>query len=246
MTEPLTKQRKPWVCFEGPDGSGKSTLANAFAKEVGESFVLKSPSAYAVGQLASNSLSSNLVVDIDPQARQLTFLSDIINTYIKEVIPTLVRGEMVVCDRWIMSTIVYQCAYLMAEGVEDIGIESSKSLFDYYKSITVGMGPDVTIYVDAPLPIRLKRIKKRGNQDMNEQRAKRFHMDVEKSYRELRTLPDFYSEGMNIHLTVSGVQPTETVVGQLLREIKHLEPPPLVVNHGILRRLIEQDSNNEM
>ena len=196
--------RKPWVCFEGPDGSGKTTLARAFAEENNALFI-PSPSGSSAGAFARASLNGDDEAVLADESRQLVFLSDIINTYLWQVVPALAEGVMIVSDRWVMSTMAYQYAYMMALGAGSASaVDSARALFDYYNVMTCGMGPDITFHVSTPRPIRWSRTSRRGGLDINETRSPELDPFIEDYYDSIRNEHTFYEAGADIRTSVSG------------------------------------------
>jgi dTMP kinase len=107
--------RGKFIVIEGPDGSGKTTLAASLAKRLldrGERVRIASfPSVGPVGRFLRQILSGEIVLS-EPKARTLAYLFESDRADFAPKLRAAVQdGEIVICDRYDLSTIVYQ--YLM-------------------------------------------------------------------------------------------------------------------------------------
>ena len=228
--------RPLWVCFEGPDGAGKSTLARMFTERLDNAVLLPSPSEGTVGRFARESLGirrNSLAVE----ARQLLFLSDVIDTYFRAVVPALMDGKVVVSDRWVMSTLFYHHALLEMEGAEEDGNNSAADMFSLYSILTSGQGPDLTFVVNTPEPVRWSRLSARWETDLNED-SREFQKIVSSLYQDFAP-PDvgFYQSGCDLQLTVHGHGNAEREIEQCLRDAARVKTEPMQVYTGLWNRL---------
>jgi dTMP kinase len=107
--------RGKFIVIEGPDGGGKTTLAAQLAKRLldrGERVRIASfPSVGPVGRFLRQILSGEIVLS-EPKARTLAYLFEADRADFAPKLRAAVQdGEIVICDRYDLSTIVYQ--YLM-------------------------------------------------------------------------------------------------------------------------------------
>lgn len=103
-----------FVVFEGGDGVGKSTQARRlemWLREIGRDVVVTfEPGEGHVGRQIREILLSHDTVELSPRAEALLFAADRAQ-HVHEVIgPALERGAIVVCDRYVDSTLAYQGA----------------------------------------------------------------------------------------------------------------------------------------
>jgi len=107
---------KGFVTFEGIDGSGKSTVSRLVAESLekrGERvFLTGEPTHSWLGDAIRRAYHD----DVGPLAESFLFLADRA-AHLEEIRAHLVRGELVLCDRYADSTYAYQAARL--EGVVD-------------------------------------------------------------------------------------------------------------------------------
>lgn len=97
-----------FIVLEGPDGSGTTKhaelLSERLRKEGHSVFQTAEPSTGVIGKEVRKMLSDG---NMPPDALQLLFTADRAEHVAKEIQPALDRGDIVVCDRYIPSTIVY-------------------------------------------------------------------------------------------------------------------------------------------
>ena len=143
-----------FIVFEGIDGSGKTTQAELLAEKLTSiqqsNIIIREPGGTPLGESIRKELKSN--PNLDP-VTQLFLFSACRTELIKDVInPNLEEGHIVICDRYIFSTIAYQGH---AEGLNIAYIENMIDLS------TGGLTPDIVIFIDTPVEIAKKR---RGNE----------------------------------------------------------------------------------
>jgi dTMP kinase len=109
-----------FIVLEGIDGAGTTTQSQALAEFLrtrGEQAVVTSqPSDGPIGRLIRQVLKGQLETvlpdgttePIDPDTIALLFAADRLNHLKAEVIPNLAKGVHVICDRYVVSSLVYQ------------------------------------------------------------------------------------------------------------------------------------------
>lgn len=161
-----------FIAFEGGDASGKTTQAERVASKINAVFT-REPGGTPVGE----SLRSILLNPISPLALRTEALLMAASRaqLVQEVInPTLTKGQHVVTDRYISSSLAYQ-GYASGLPIDEV---LSLSLF-----ATEELIPDLTVLIDLPVEESMKRRGK--NPDRFEQENIEFHERVRNGYLEM-------------------------------------------------------------
>jgi dTMP kinase len=142
VTPPLPRASGLWVTLEGGDGSGKSTQARLLEEwfaERGRSVLrTREPGGSDVG-VAIREIVLHHRGDIDPRAEALLYAADRAHHVATVVRPALARGDVVVQDRYLDSSVAYQGAgrVLDADQIRALSLWAAE-----------GALPDLTILLD--------------------------------------------------------------------------------------------------
>lgn len=167
-----------FIVLEGPDGSGKSTQTRLLVerlREAGKTVVqTREPGGTPAAEAIRNLVLNPEFTGLDSRTEALLFAGARAEHVANVIRPALVRGEVVVCDRYIDSSIAYQ-------GVgRDLGIERIRDLSLW---ATGGLVPDLTIVLDIDASVGLARV---GNdRDRLEREPQEYHDRVRKAFVEL-------------------------------------------------------------
>jgi dTMP kinase len=174
MSQPSTGR---FVVLEGGDGSGKSTQAGRLAAQlrardlvVCETF---EPGATGAGALIRELLLHRRET-IAPVTEMLLMAADRAQHVAEQLAPALERGEWVVCDRYVPSSLVYQGV------VRGVGVEAVE---DVNRVATAGVEPDLVIVLD--VSDETARQRAGATPDRLEAEGDVFHAAVREAYRAL-------------------------------------------------------------
>ena len=173
-----------FISFEGGEGSGKSTQIKLISKSLNKdnlSYVLtREPGGTPVSEEIRKILVSGKVEKLDSYSELLCFTAAR-RQHLKEIIiPALNAGQIVICDRYIDSTFVYQG---FVGGVREEIIHKLHNDFCY------NLYPDLTILLDIDAKIGLNRKKFSNlNEDRFENQNFDFHNKVREKYLDLSNL----------------------------------------------------------
>lgn len=160
------------VVFEGPEGVGKTTQLNRLARAIqsaGIQFtILREPGGTAVGEAVRRVL---LDPSLTPSgtAEALLFLASRAQLVSGEVRPALARGEIVLLDRFFLSTYAYQ---VHGRGLDEEDVVAANRL------AIGGLVPDLTIVLQLDVNSGLVRAAARGERDRMELADVNFHERV--------------------------------------------------------------------
>jgi len=174
----VTKQkgRGIFICVEGLDGSGKTTQAKGLVGNLRrrgfDAVYTTEPSPGKVGKLIRRFiLDREKRVPIALEA--LLFAADRIDHLENEVKPLLKQGKIVVCDRYVYSTLAYQgAARLDLEWIESINKFALK--------------PNLALFIDVPIDVVVKRIKRKRTvmeTKRNQQKVREVYMKMVQEQR---------------------------------------------------------------
>ncbi len=145
-----------FIVMEGCDGSGTTTqgdmLADALRRSGRSVLRTSEPSGGEIGQLIRRVLRGQTDRPLTPQIIALLFAADRIHHCQTEIGPALARGEFVVCDRYLASSLSFQI-------VDGEGGISEQWLRSINQPI---IEPDISLLVDVPPETSMARIAKRG------------------------------------------------------------------------------------
>ncbi|MDD4179788.1 MAG: dTMP kinase [Candidatus Margulisbacteria bacterium] len=174
-----------FITFEGPEGCGKSTHSTrlkTYLEGRGERVLLtREPGGTQIGKNIRDLLLDPRSV-LDRTTEVYLFAADRSEHVAKIILPALKEGKIVISDRFIDSTIAYQIG----------GRQLPEDLVRYLNMVSAkGLVPDLTILLDVPPQVGLKRAAQKGAVDRFEKEVLDFHGRVREKYLEIaRENPD--------------------------------------------------------
>ncbi len=157
-----------FIVIEGLDGSGKTTQAKFLAKKLEKTYKVLLTAEPSLGKIGTFIREDCLYEDkrLPTEAEALIFAADRIEHMNNEVKPALDDGKLVICDRYIYSSLAYQ--------------GSSGLSLDWIKTINArALQPDFSIFIDvSPEKVieRLKRKKSVMETLETQQRVREFYL----------------------------------------------------------------------
>ncbi len=167
-----------FIVLEGADGCGKSTQAGLLAarlRAAGRDVLhVRDPGGTRVAEGVRRLLLDPATGPVGVRAETFLYMAARAQLAAEIVAPALARGAVVVCERWTLSTEVYQG---LAGG---LGVENVRRLAALAEH---GAAPHLTVVLDVAVGEGLARI--RGAHDRMEAKGGEFHAAVVRGYREL-------------------------------------------------------------
>ena len=172
-----------FITFEGGEGCGKSTQIAALKarlEAMGKTVVqTREPGGTALGESVRNLLQyDDAGQGMSPEAELLLFAASRAQHVRELIAPAIAEGQIVLCDRFLDSTTVYQG---VARAID------SKKVYTINQFAIGDTNPDLTILIDLPPEIGLARVHARsdGQLDRMEKEAIGFFQAVRQGYLDL-------------------------------------------------------------
>ncbi len=198
MTTPL------YIALEGLEGCGKSTHAKRLGEHL-NAVITREPGGTRIGSLLRAILADPENVDLDRRTEALLMAADRAQHMAEIIKPALDRGQHVVSDRSIYSTLAYQ-GYGRQLGTEALLSISTWALNDRL--------PDMVIYIDVPTDVLNARLAKR-DLDRFEREGADFFARIAEGFRELRAAdPDRW-------VIVDGTVPKDDVEAAIRAQVSN-------------------------
>ncbi|MFC5775495.1 dTMP kinase [Ectobacillus antri] len=174
-----------FITIEGPEGSGKTTLLAKLVpvlQQEGYNVLLtREPGGIEISEKIREIIHDPSHLAMDARTEALLYAAARRQHLVEKVIPALERGIIVICDRFIDSSLAYQ-GFARGLGMENI--------LEVNRFATEGCMPDLTIYLDIEPEVGLARIHKDNEREINrlDLEGVSFHHKVREGYLQLLNL----------------------------------------------------------
>ena len=168
-----------FITFEGPDGSGKSTvIKEIFTKLSNDGFnilLTREPGGTPISEKIRDIILDNANTNLDPRTEALLYAASRRQHLVEKIRPALKEGKIVLCDRFLDSSLAYQ------GGARNLGIDN---ILDINLFATENTYPDLTLFFDVSPEIGLKRLNqdKKRVADRLDNESENFHDTVYKTF----------------------------------------------------------------
>jgi dTMP kinase len=200
-----------FITFEGPEGAGKTTIIHMLQQKLiqeGYNIVLtREPGGIRIAEQIREIILNPSNTEMDARTEALLYAAARRQHLVEKVIPELNKGNIVLCDRFIDSSLAYQ-GHARGIGVEDI--------FAINQFAIEQTMPQATLYFDIEPEIGLERINKGRKDEINrlDLESLDFHYKVRDGY--LTLLNEFPERIYRIDAN----QSVEKVCEEAYRQIK--------------------------
>ena len=169
-----------FITLEGPDGSGKSTVASKICelltKDGFEVVHTREPGGIEIAEQIRNVILDPKNTAMDAKTEALLYAASRRQHLVERVLPAVQQGKIVICERFIDSSLAYQ-GFGRQIGMEEV---LSINLFAIDNTY-----PDMTIYLDVDEKVGLDRLKDREFKDRLDQESIDFHHRVKDGYNKV-------------------------------------------------------------
>jgi dTMP kinase len=168
-----------FITFEGPDGAGKSTIIGMVANELKDALLTREPGGIDIAEQIRRVILDKENTAMDPRTEALLYAAARRQHLMEKVKPALEEGKMVLCDRFVDSSLAYQ-GFARGLGMDEV--------FTINQFAIEQMMPDLTIYFDIEPELGMKRINKNKGREVNRLDLEDldFHYKVRQGYHILR------------------------------------------------------------
>ena len=170
-----------FITFEGPDGSGKTTITkNVVDKlmKLGYDVCLtREPGGIEIAEQIRKVILDPNNTSMDPRTEALLYAASRRQHLVEKVLPALKDNKLVICDRFLDSSLAYQGS---ARG---LGIDNILGINEFAID---GLFPDLTIYLDISAEGGIARVNSRKEEkDRLDSESIEFHKKVVEGYKKV-------------------------------------------------------------
>lgn len=170
-----------FITFEGPDGSGKSTqitrLKEYLSSKGYDVLLVREPGGTRISEQIRSVILDTENKGMNPICEAMLYAASRAQLTHQVIIPALEDGRMVIADRFVDSSIVYQ-GYARGLGEEMVGTINSYA--------TGGLVPDITFLINIPAEVGIARKNNQQKLDRLEEESISFHKKVHEGYNRLK------------------------------------------------------------
>jgi len=179
-----------FITFEGPEGSGKTSVASKIVEtliNMGYPIVFtREPGGTPIAEEIRSVILDKKNTLLDSRAEALLYAASRRQHLVEKVWPALKAGKIVICDRYLDSSLAYQ------GGARGLGVDNILNINRFATEDTM---PDLTLLFDLEPEIGFKRIEANKNREVNrlDLEARTFHIKVRDTFLALsKTFKDRY------------------------------------------------------
>ena len=167
-----------FITFEGPEGSGKTTVMKRVAEKLSDTYdvvLTREPGGVPTGEQIREILLEGDAIDERTEA--LLFAASRREHLVGKVLPALEKGQVVLCDRYVDSSLAYQ-GYARGIGMKEVEAINAFAINHVY--------PDLTVYLDVSVEVGQARIQQnQRSQNRLDRETRQFHEKVVEGYQQI-------------------------------------------------------------
>jgi len=202
-----------FISFEGPDGAGKTSALQAITAQIAPALgdqltITREPGGNPISESIRAIILDRANTAMDYRTEALLYAAARRQHLAETILPDLAAGKLVLCDRYVDSSVAYQGAG------RQIGEDAVAQMNEF---ATDGLLPALTVYFDVPAEVGLRRIQAhRDPQQVDRLDVEKaaFHDRVRAAYLKLQAA---HPERIKL---IDATQEPQIVVEQALALIK--------------------------
>nr|WP_077602826.1 dTMP kinase [Oceanobacillus sojae] len=199
-----------FITFEGGEGAGKTTILNQVYEELTgrgiEVIKTREPGGIRISEKIRDIIHDPLHLEMEERTEALLYAAARRQHLVEKVFPALKKGKIVLCDRFVDSSLVYQ-GYARGIGVDEV--------FAINQFVIQDCMPDITLFFDIDPKKGLERISANAEREKNrlDLETVEFHEKVYEGYQLIKSrFPDRFQ-------TVDADRSREAVYEDVLERI---------------------------
>lgn len=201
-----------FITFEGPEGSGKTSVITGVKKyleDAGHGLVTtREPGGIKIAEEIRDIILSKENTEMDAHAEALLFAASRSQHFSEKIIPALKENKIILCDRFIDSSLAYQ-GHARGLGIDEV--------YEINKFAIGNKMPDLTIFIDVPPSVGLARVFSNSRKvDRLDLESLAFH---EKVYEGYMIIAKKYNNRIVI---IDGTQKVEAVIQDAINVIEKI------------------------
>ncbi|MCR5232126.1 MAG: dTMP kinase [Acholeplasmatales bacterium] len=199
---------KNFITFEGGECSGKTSIIGAVKKVLDEKGIkyitTREPGGIKIAEQIRSVILDINNKEMTKECETLLYAAARMQHLSERVIPALKNGYVVLCDRFLDSSLAYQ-GYARGIGMDNV-LKANSFALDYL--------PELTIFIDVTPDVALKRLESRAEkQDRLDLETMDFHKKVYEGYHKVL---DMYHDRV---VRIDGNQSLEDVTNDCINKI---------------------------
>lgn len=172
-----------FITIEGCDGCGKSTITSMVVTKLIENGYdvvhTREPGGIDIAEQIRNVILDPKNTAMEKRCEALLYAASRRQHLVEKVIPAIEQGKIVICERFVDSSLAYQ-GYARGIGIDEVWKMNQFAIEDTM--------PDATIFMDVPFEVGLKRIENRAGKDRLDVETSDFHQRVYDGFQEVLRL----------------------------------------------------------
>lgn len=200
-----------FIALEGPDGSGKSTISKLLGEYLKKKniahIITREPGGTKIGEKIRDLILDKANTHMSDETEALLYAASRSQHVDEKIVPALEEGKLVLCDRFVLSSLAYQ-GRGRGLGIEEVKMINDFAIKDIY--------PDLILFFHIDPGITLKRKTEDIKVDRLELEGDRFHQNVYNGYMDVLKM---YPKNIK---KIDATGSIEEVLDQSIREIENL------------------------